>query len=450
MHNFFANLLIKRFAFFVLLNLFLFNLNTLNANPFFIAKFNGLMGGPLDSSAFSLFWNPARLDQKNLKIDLYTAMISRQASYDRTPTDPNADAQILNANSGMASTSSVGFVPSLAISKGFKLNQDWRIGIGLGAYIARAGASNWDRRSDAPAEFPGASDGTQRWNAISTNMIFLSYSAGLSIAYQRLSLGFALNYNDVSLSTVRAANPDKSETIYDISGKLSEGRIYLKDAKGSDFTWTAGLYLKIDEKGKFRTGLSYRRGNVYDLKGKGYVTFGVAQESTMTAAFPLQVADSIHWSFAWRINERVQLRPEFEYMNWSIMDRQVATNLDVLQADGSRPTLLELERKFKDTFAYRLRSDIKITDAFTMHAGLSYETGATPRQTHEPGLAENDQIEVGLGASFRFNEKLMMHSSFFYQHFFKQTVKNSIQKPQANGVYLDDRQYLTLNLQYRF
>jgi long-subunit fatty acid transport protein len=450
MHNLIANRLMNRFAFFVLLNLSLFNFNTLNANPFFIAKFNGLLGGPLDSSAFSVFWNPARLDQKKFKIDLYTAMISRQASYDRFPTDANADPQILNANSGLATTSSVGFVPSLAIAKGFELNKDWRIGFGLGAYIARAGASNWDRRSDAPAEFPGASDGPQRWNAISTNMVFLTYSAGMSIGYQRLSLGFALNYNDVSLSTVRAANPDKSEIIYDISGKLSEGRIYLKDAAGSAFTWTAGLYLKIDEKGNFRTGLSYRRGNVYGLKGKGFVTFGVAQESTMTAAFPLQVADSIHWSFAWRINQKIQLRPEIEYMNWSIMDRQVATNLDVIQADGSRPTLLELERQFKDTFAYRLRSDFKITDAFTMHGGFSYETGATPQKTHEPGLAENNQIELGVGASYRLNENLMIHSSFFYQHFFKQTVRNSIQKPQANGVYLDDRQYLTLNLQYRF
>ena len=29
------------------------------ANPFFVGRFNGLLGGPLDQSSFALYWNPA-------------------------------------------------------------------------------------------------------------------------------------------------------------------------------------------------------------------------------------------------------------------------------------------------------------------------------------------------------------------------------------------------------
>ncbi len=435
---------------FIFISIHLSLSSTVFANPFFIAKYNGLSGGPLDKSAFSLFWNPARLTHKGFKIDLYTAMISRQATYDRTPLDPNADPSVIDANSGIATTGSIGFVPSLALSKGFKLNSDWHIGIGAGAYIARAGASNWDRRTDAPAQYPGASDGTQRWNTISTNMLIMTYSAGLAVGYKRLSLGVALNYNDVSLSTVRAANPDKSENLVDISGNISEGRIYLKDAVGTALNLTVGLFAKLDQKGDFTMGLAYRRGNNYELKGKGLVTFGTAQETTVLARFPLQVADSIHWSMGIKITPKIRLRPEFEYMNWSVMNEQVATNLEVTLADGSRPKLLELKRNFKDTFAYRLRSDFFFAKGLIFHAGIAYETGATPANTHEPGLAENDQIEGAIGASFAFNQNFSISSSFFYQYYFKQTVTQSIQKPHANGTYTDHRQYLTLNLQYRF
>ena len=39
-------------------------------NPFSIARYNGLVGGPFDRSPFALYWNPARLTKPGARLAL--------------------------------------------------------------------------------------------------------------------------------------------------------------------------------------------------------------------------------------------------------------------------------------------------------------------------------------------------------------------------------------------
>ena len=66
-------------------------------------------------------------------------------------------------------------------------------------------------------------------------------------------------------------------------------------------------------------------------------------------------------------------------------------------------------------------------------------TVAAPIEYHEAGLAENDQIEAGLG-DLVINRH--WYGTFFWQHFMDRTVTQSLQKPATNGFYTDQRQYL--------
>ena len=106
-----------------------------------------------------------------------------------------------------------------------------------------------------------------------------------------------------------------------------------------------------------------------------------------------------------------------------------------------------IERRFQDTLATRLRSDFKVLEDITLHAGFEYETAATPTKTHEPGLAESESVQLGVGGTFRLSERLALTSSFIWHQFADVRVEDSIQAPTQNGDYTDRRLYLTVDLE---
>jgi long-subunit fatty acid transport protein len=139
------------------------------------------------------------------------------------------------------------------------------------------------------------------------------------------------------------------------------------------------------------------------------------------------------------------IRSEIEWANWSRMDAQDAINI----ADPERPTLMEIERNFEDTLAGRIRGDFMVSESVDLHAGFEYETGATPTNTHEPGLAESDNWQLGVGISVDLSESLMLTSSFIWHQYADVEVLDSIQAPTMNGYYTDQRQYLTVDLEIK-
>lgn len=411
------------------------------ANPFFVGRFDGLIGGPLSARPFALYWNPAGLTARGLALDAHLGLIGRQGSYDRSlPAD--TPAEVAAVNGGRGTTSSQGALPSLAGRWGGRAGGA-RLGAGAGAYIARAGTSSWDRRPDAPAAYPGAYDGPQRWGSLSTSMVLLNYAAGAAAGWGPLDVGVSLSYVSASLSTAKASNADKSDDLVDSSGEVKEGRIFLKDAVGGGWHLGAGAQLRLRRYGlPVQLGVAWRQSVSYSLEGQSYVLFGAA-ETQARARVNLPVAGSLLSSLGVRVARPLTLRLEHERQAWSVLDVQRIVNLD----NGEE--LLPLQRYFRDTDAFRLRADVRARRGLTLHAGVSYEEGATPAAYHEPGLAENDQVEGGVGVTWRLSPSLELHSSFLWQHFFDRVVTQSAQRPALNGVYTDQRQYLTFNLTWR-
>jgi hypothetical protein len=428
-------------------------IDTAEANPFFVGRFSGLLGGPFDDSAFSLYWNPANLYSQQSKLDLHLGIISRQASYncylDAPSSDSMSESEMIDpavaaANGGLSTTSALGAIPSLAFHSGLDLGSDMKLGFGAGVYIARAGTADWDRDPEASSQYPGSYDGPQRWSALSTFMLLTNYAGGVSLSYDRISVGAALSYVDATLSITKAANADKSDDLTNPDGELKEGRIFLDGAQGNNFHAIVGLNIDLDD---FDVAYAWRSPVVYQLTGTAYVLYANASETQANAQIELQVAESHLASVAYTVGS-VRFRGEYERQLWSIMDQQQILNTDQVDEAGNPRELLLLERNFQDTNAYRLRLDYTVSDKLMINTGISYEDGVTLEEYHEPGLAEAEQIEVGLGAQFPLTDRLSLNASFFYQYFFDRTITNSKQSPTTNGEYTDHRQYLTLNLSW--
>ncbi|MCA9539146.1 MAG: outer membrane protein transport protein [Myxococcales bacterium] len=410
------------------------------ANPFFIGRFDGLRGDPVDTGAFALYWNPAALARPGLSAQVHVLGVDRQASYDRVAAWNGVSEEDAAVNAGRNETGALGVVPALAGRYGLTLGPI-DLGFGAGAYITRAGATNWKRPLDAPAEHPGALDGPQRWATINTSLVMLSGSAGLAVRYRPLgvSLGVAPVYNAVTLDTLRARNPDKTERLVDERGDLAEGRILLEDGEGTGLTWILGL--RVEPMDGLALGLTWHTEADYRLEGNAFITFGTADEGVERSVFNLPVAQTVRLGAAIALTEALTLRPSVVWNQWSVMTEQIARN----KRNGE--TLLELARDFDDTWMGRLRADYALVPGLALHAGLGYETAATPEHTFEPGLAESESVEMGVGATVELTAELSLSASFIWQQFADVTVRDSVQQPTTNGRYTDARQYATLDLE---
>ncbi len=419
------------------------------ANPFYVGRYRGLAGGPVDDSGWNVYWNPAGIASPGARIALSLQAITRRGTYDK-PADLNGiPPEEAAANAGFNETGALGVVPSMAGSWGWALGA-FDLGVGGTVFVARAGTSSWEKKPDRPAEFPGAYDGPQRWATINTAMAIISAGAGLGLKHRPTGLAIGLTpvVNFASLSTIRARNLDTSETLFQPDGSLKEGRILLDDATATALTWIAGL--RWDAADWFSLGVTLHTGTTYDLRGRAYIQAGDDPEQAVDAAVPLQVAHTLRGGLAIAPVEWLVLRPEFEFSNWSIADRQTAVN-NSPDDPGFGDELIPIERQFDDTLAARLKVDIHgLIWNTVVHLGGGYETGATPTRTHEPGLAESDNFELGLGASIALPYDVGLSISYIFQQFDDVTVTDSIQKPTTNGTYTDRRQYLTVDLEFAF
>lgn len=413
-----------------------------SANPFFIGRYQGLRGDPVDQSAFSIFWNPAGLATEGGKMHLHLMYVNRQATYDRV-AEWNGEAEdSAAANAGLNHTGAAGLAPALGGAWGTTLG-DFTLGLGAAFYVARAGATNWRPAYDAPAEHPGAIDGPNRWATINTSMLIYSPSAAVAVGHgpTGLSLGVAPVYNIATLDTVKARTPDGTTRLVDDRGQLAEGRILLEDGSGEELTWVIGLRWDVSDDLAF--GLAWHTEADLRLSGDAYITFGTAEETVERSIFNLPVAQTIHGGARVALSDTVALRPSVMWHQWSVMDRQIAINV----RNGEQ--LMDLARDFDDTWHVILRADWQVDPVVTLHGGLGYETAATPPRTFEPGLAESTSYEFAAGLTLDLNENLSLSSSFFWQQFEDVTVRDSVQKPTTNGTYTDARQYLTLDVEVR-
>ena len=416
------------------------------ANPFSSARYRGLMGTSVDVSGWATYWNPAALPQLDgVRLSIHAGGVLRQADYDRYQTENGETDETAPFNVGVGQTRASGVVPSMSSGWGFDVSEDFAMGVGAAFYIARAGKADWTRTPGADASQPGAADGPARWATISTDMLILSPALAVGMMHKPsgLSVGGGPVYNIVSLDLTKARNLDKSTTLRDEDGRLVEGRILLEDGKAQTLTWVAGLRWDVDEALAF--AITWHQGANHQVEGNSFIQFGTAEETSTKAGFPLQVGDQLRLGASIQANDWLRVRTEIEWGNWSRMDRQDAINI----ADPDRPVLMEIERNFEDTLAGRVRGDFMVSEVLDLHAGFEYETGATPTNTHEPGLAESDNWQLGVGASVDLSDSLLLTASFIWNQYIDVEVLDSIQAPTMNGYYTDQRQYLTVDLEIK-
>lgn len=414
------------------------------ANPFYIARFGGLRGDPMFVGAFSLYYNPAALARSGWDVAVDGTLIARQGSFDRDSALNKVPAEFQNVNAGLARVGSASVVPSLMGRYGFSRGPI-DIGVGAGVFVDIAGATRWSQNDKAPAMYPGAIDGPQRWGSIASSLTVISVSAALAIRHRPsgLSIGIAPILDIVSFSTTRALDLDGTDEVVDPAGRLKEGRALFsgKEINGRFIMGARWDYHTPSGWDRYSVGLTWRRGVSYKVDGTLNLAVGTSPPSSTAASLTLPIADVLNLGASIGLHRRVILRPSIEWGIWRILQEHQF----VAASDGA--VLMRFQRHFNDTIAGRIRADVLVHPRVEVNLGLGFERGATPNSTQEPGLGENHNLEAGAGVTAAITHRIDLTSALIFQYFLPRTITDSVQRPTENGRYTDQREFFTLHLE---
>jgi len=435
-------------------------------------------GTPAMANAYAIYFNPAAIGgTKGTTITGDVSLLLRHATYTRTadalsPTDPNYknDPTYAAANTGKASITNMIALPFLGATsdlgtKSFRL--------GFASYIPFGGQASWDQTSGT-AGAPGSTDGPQRWHNISGIIlaVYNTLAASYTIEPINLTVGASVSGVIHDVKTVRARTPDDSDDIVGADGSLKEGRSLLS-ASGFNLGASFGLYWHDDEN-RLRLGLAYlsqpgfgttrMNGTLTQQLGNA-ATANVEQKIDFLQTYP----DIVRLGGAYRLpNDKVELRADFEYVRWSVFDKQCVVlegkNCDTNRETGaatSNPAdiVINIQRNWKDAVGARAGGAYFLNDDLELFGSLGFTTPAVPVATIDASTIDAFRIYATLGAKYAFSQHFALGGSYNHIFFLNVDTANRSnldqfqapsKSPSADGKYTSTIGFLNLNASYTF
>lgn len=416
-----------------------------DASGITLGRFGGIYGHTNAEGGLALYWNPARIAlNPGYFATLDATLVRRRASYNRVlqPDDEYySDPGVVETNTGLATTALFGALPYMALGGAWDVG-GIRTGFALGAHPAYGGTSSWDKNFDAPSEYPGAVDGTQRWAGISSSFLIIHYTAAGAITLPEwgVSFGAAVSFVDGSIDTVRARNVNRGEQLLDERGYIQEGRIYFS---GADRTATIALGASYDSD-PVTASVQYRSGYNLHIAGDLRMAYGTQEPQIVGAFLDFPTPHVLQSAVTFRIRG-------FEataMADWSAWSRMRSNNTFVVKDPPD--LLLEIPRNLNDTFSLRVLLGWNFSERFNTSVMVGWDPSAVPTETIDASLSDADKVQVGGGFRWSPHRNLGFNASYVYDHYAVVEATDSIQEPLANGVYRDARHWLNVTLEGRF
>ncbi len=449
------------------------------ASGYLAARFGSDHGTPAMANTYAIYFNPAALGGttgSNLTLDLSLAF--RWASYSRTqealsPSDPStlANPDYRAANTGNATLVNLLALPFLGVTTDFGMKNNKTIGIhgGFATYVPFGGLATWNKRDDAPANVPGATDGVQRWHNISGQIlaIYNTLAASFTIKPLRLSIGASLSAVIHHVATVRARNLDGSDDTL-IGNTLIEGRSLI-NVWGLNFGASFGAYFEPLEDRSLRIGYAYLTQPGFGetrMSGTLKQTLGTAKEDSTPINLLQEYPDIHRIGVSWRATKRVELRSDFEYVRWSTFTRQCVVRegqaCDVA-ADGADQSngkvILNIPRNWNDAVGFRIGGSYFISDSAEVFFGTGFTTSAVPKTTIDASTIDAFRLYFTGGAKFQLSKHWGVAASYNHIAFLNVNTngandlngfKDVSRSPSGDGVYRAVLGLVNLNVNYTF
>ncbi len=450
---------------------------TARASGFLTSQFGSDHGSPSLANPYDVYFNPgAMAGAKGSQIVVDGVLALHWATYDRSATAlssslPSAanNPTYRQANTGKATLFNVLGAPYIGFVTDFGGTP---LRLGVASYVPFGGVIKWDKNASfgAGSAAPGAYDGPQRWQAISTSTA--SFYETLALAYRieelRLGMGGSVSVIRTGVTDVRARNGNGSDDVFGPNGGNAEGRAEL-DVHGLEVGAAAGLYWEPLADGRLRLGASYTSQPGFGtMRLKGTFREQLGGQTNLTPQSPADFLqaypDVVRAGVAWRVTSELELRLDTALELWSRFKNQcvvktgAACDVEPNGASTTGTVIVNLPREWRDTVRVRVGGAYWVAPQSELFASLAYESPPVGQATVDALLYESTRFYGTLGARQSFTTSLAGSLSATYIQALSSTVEDSSlfrnmqpsRWPSANGSYSSSILILDAAVSYAF
>ncbi|MCJ2037218.1 OmpP1/FadL family transporter [Methylobacterium sp. J-068] len=156
-------------------------------------------------------------------------------------------------------------------------------------------------------------------------------------------------------------------------------------------------------------GVGYRSSVHHDISGSLTLPGAAAILSGPVVA-NLNTPEKITVGLTQAINPVTRINLGFEWDNWSRLKNVAIVPVGLLTPASALPL------NYKDGYTYAIGAEYDWSPALTVRAGVAYEVSPIDFTNRSVRLPDADRVNVSVGASYRWNEKLTLNLA--YSHFF--------------------------------
>jgi long-chain fatty acid transport protein len=385
------------------------------AAGFASARFGGEHGNVTETNPTALYFNPGAIglsEGVHLYLDGTLALRRLTWTHPVAPNDVPDPPGAEGANSGEAELFNVFGAPMLGATL-----RAGDFAFGAAAYVPFGGRAHWSENEDftGSAEYPLAAAGVQRWHSIEGALTYLYGTLGVAYRLGVLSVGASANLVYSSVVSEKAKNP----TFQGDPDTEHEGRVRL-DVDGVQGSFGLGALVEALEN-ELWFGASYQaQPGLGPMQLTGTLTVTYAGSSApFPVTFDQALPDIVRAGARYRPSEKLELRLFGDMTRWSVMKTQcVAVEghpclVDATGADaGDGGVLLNLRRKWRDTFGVRMGLSYWLSQPLELFVGTGFESAAVPDSTLDPELADSETVAAALGGRLELPGQWFVGASY--------------------------------------
>lgn len=180
--------------------------------------------------------------------------------------------------------------------------------------------------------------------------------------------------------------------------------------------------------------------------GLAYPGLGLRMGASASARLDIPAYASLDWVH--QFNDRLSLGASATWTEWSSFQDLT------LKSHGN--TIVSIPYTYRNTWTLAVGGDYKVTDQWTMRAGVAYDQTPTHNATRDPRIPDGDRYFASLGAGYRFQSmpELSIDAAYSRQ-FVKEVPLKTVNQDRLGGGRLDGRatskgQVFSLSATYDF
>lgn len=340
-------------------------------------------GTALIQDASALFFNPGGV----------SFLSYNSVNLGVTPTIPNSI--FLNSGTNLVSRTNSPISTPFAAYAMYGLKDSSAIKFGLAVYTPFGSTVKWE------------DNWTGRFALTQLQLQAIFYQPTISCKINdKLGIGAGFIYSSGKF------NLQKDLPIIDANGDFGSAEL---DGKANGMGYNVGIYFKPVS--KLSLGLTYRSKIKMNVDN-GTATSKVPEslkanfpEGSFKSSLPFPNVTTI--GFAYNLFEKLDVAADINYVGWKAYD----TLAFDYEFNTTSLTDTKLARNYKNTFAFRVGAQYKITEVFVSRVGLAY--GLTPVQNGyvTPETPDANRFVFTTGFSYSFNKHFQMDASFLFTTF---------------------------------